>query len=79
MLDCNLFEVLLPVCIKSILFLSEGIKLRHDFIQARLESVLERDVVLVARLNYGLVVHSVLDLDFSVELVGLFLRFVLGW
>ena len=56
MLNCNLFEVLLPVFLETDLLLPLGIELVHDVVEALLEADLEDRVVVVASTHNCLVV-----------------------
>ena len=56
MLNCNLFEVLLPVLLEADLLLPLGIELGHDVVEALLEADLEDRVVVVASSHNCLVV-----------------------
>ena len=75
MLNSDLLEVLLPILPEAKLFLPLLVKLGHHFVDAVLEAFLEREVVLIACLDDGLVMECVLDFDFCADLVLLYVAF----
>lgn len=56
MLNCDFFEVLLPVLLEADLLLPLGIELAHDVVEALLEAHFEYGVVVVASTHNRLVV-----------------------
>ena len=65
MLDCDLFEVLVPVFLESDLFFPFRIKFAHDVVEAGLEALLKLRIILVARPDDCFMVQRVLHLNLT--------------
>ena len=68
-LNCDFFEIFVPVLLEADLLPPLRIEFRHNVIKAGLEALLELAIVVIASANDRLVVLRVLNLNLNGQLV----------
>ena len=68
-LDRDLLQIFVPVLVEADFFLALSIEFTHDMVQTVLESRLKHGIVLVASLDYGLVMGCVLNLHLRCDFI----------